>query len=157
MNNTSFKPKRKRNDGFARPQGASAPNNNRNRNRNQNQGKKKASTLDPRRLVKKAVPVEETIFVPTHTYEEMPLHSKLKNTLKQKGYTHPTAIQEKAIQHIIDGKDLLGIANTGTGKTGAFLIPIIHRLLENNAQFQSLVVVPIVNFLEVPEKKLVPA
>ncbi len=142
MNNTSFKPKRKINDGFARPQGASAPNNNRNRNRNQSQGKKKASTLDPRRLVKKAVPVEETVFVPTHTYEEMPLHSKLKNTLKQKGYTHPTAIQEKAIQHIIDGKDLLGIANTGTGKTGAFLIPIIHRLLENNAQFQSLVVVP---------------
>ena len=138
MNNTSYKPKRKRNGGFVRHQAANAPINQRNRN----QGKKKESSLDPNRLIKKAMPLNEVISKPSYAFDQMPLHLKLKDALKHKGYTHPTAIQEKAIQPIIDGRDLLGVANTGTGKTGAFLIPIIHRLLAHEARFQSLVVVP---------------
>lgn len=138
MNNTSYKPKRKRNGGFSRLKAENTSFNQRNRN----QGKKKESSLDPRRLIKKAAPLNEVVFKPSHSFDQMPLHSKLIDALKYKGYTHPTAIQEKAIQHVIDGQDLLGVANTGTGKTGAFLIPIIHRLLENEAPFQSLVVVP---------------
>ena len=49
-------------------------------------------------------------------------------TIKSKGYRTPTPIQSQAIEHILHGKDLLGIAQTGTGKTAAFSLPIIHNL-----------------------------
>ena len=56
-------------------------------------------------------------------------------SIENLGYSEPTPIQEKAISKIMIGKDVLGIAQTGTGKTGAFLIPIIHRLqpMANNS------------------------
>ena len=56
-------------------------------------------------------------------------------SIENLGYSDPTPIQDKAISKIMIGKDVLGIAQTGTGKTGAFLIPIIHRLqpMANNS------------------------
>ncbi len=93
-------------------------------------------------FVKKASPVEETTYKPTRTFAEFDLHPRLKETLIQKGFTYPTEIQERSISDVIAGRDLLGIAKTGTGKTGAFLIPIIHRLLSAEQPFQTLIVVP---------------
>ena len=94
-------------------------------------------------FVKKASPVEETTYKPLRKFEEFDIHPKLKETLIQKGFTYPTEIQERSINDVIAGRDLLGIAKTGTGKTGAFLIPIIHRLLSNaDEPFQTLIVVP---------------
>ncbi|GAW40416.1 ATP-dependent RNA helicase RhlE [Brevundimonas sp. SH203] len=61
----------------------------------------------------------------------MGLNKALLQALASTGYTKPTPIQEKAIPDVMAGKDLLGIAQTGTGKTAAFALPILHRLAEN--------------------------
>ena len=70
-------------------------------------------------------PVEQKI---TNTFETFGLHPELVKNILSKGYTLPTPIQDQAIQPILDGRDLIGIANTGTGKTAAFLIPLIQKI-----------------------------
>ncbi len=64
-------------------------------------------------------------------FNEIPLSASLLNNLKTLGYSTPTAIQSEAIPLVLEGHDLLGIAQTGTGKTAAFCLPIIDRLLKN--------------------------
>jgi len=70
-------------------------------------------------------------------FDELNLIPSIKKALKVKGYTTPTPIQQKSIPHLLEGKDLLGIAQTGTGKTAAFSLPIINRLAKNNIQVRS--------------------
>jgi ATP-dependent RNA helicase RhlE len=112
-------------------------------NRNEGRQKKKlASSIDPRMLVKKAVPLNEKVYVSERTYDDFAIHSKLKLALKAKKFLKPTEIQDKSIEYIMDGRDVLGIAKTGTGKTGAFLIPFIDRWLNDKSFLQVLVVVP---------------
>jgi ATP-dependent RNA helicase RhlE len=66
------------------------------------------------------------------TFDELKLLEPLKLALREAGYTHPTPIQAEAIPSLLDGRDLLGCAQTGTGKTAAFALPILHRLVEAN-------------------------
>lgn len=103
---------------------------------------KNGSSLDPRLLVKAALPLEEAVYLSERTFSQMPINARLKATLGVKGYTHPTEIQDRTLESLLQGHNLLGVAQTGTGKTGAFLIPIIHRLLEERRFFQTLVIVP---------------
>jgi ATP-dependent RNA helicase RhlE len=65
------------------------------------------------------------------TFSQLGLNSALLQSLKAEGYTTPTPIQTQAIPSVVAGKDLLGIAQTGTGKTAAFALPILHRLAAN--------------------------
>ena len=95
------------------------------KNRNRGSRNKMVSTIDPQKLVKKASQTKEEKFVSTQTFRGLQLHQKLVRDIDSKGYKHPTEIQEKSIPSLIDGNDMIGIAATGTGKTGAFLIPII--------------------------------
>jgi ATP-dependent RNA helicase RhlE len=106
------------------------------------QGRNKRSSVNPNQLIKRAIQKDEIVFEPSLSFEQMQLHPRVKNALYRKGYTYPTEIQEKTIGLLIKGHDLLGIAKTGTGKTAAFLIPIIHRLLTEERPFQSLIIVP---------------
>jgi ATP-dependent RNA helicase RhlE len=82
-------------------------------------------------LVKKAVPQAIEDYAPTKNFKEHGLNVKIIESLDLKGYTQPTPIQDQAIPHIMESRDILGIANTGTGKTAAFLLPLIHQVLEN--------------------------
>lgn len=66
------------------------------------------------------------------TFSELKLIDPLKKALEEAGYTNPTPIQAEAIPTLLDGKDLLGCAQTGTGKTAAFALPILHRLVQAN-------------------------
>lgn len=81
-------------------------------------------------------------------FEELPLIAPILKALKDKNYTEPTAIQEKAIPLVLDQNDVLGSAQTGTGKTAAFAIPIIQRIHEmdngqgGKPQLLSLIVTP---------------
>jgi len=112
-------------------------------NRQRNKTPKK-STLDPNLLVQKATVVasERTITVATK-FEDMQLQFQLKSNIQKMGFVSPTEIQDKTFDRLVEGANLIGIANTGTGKTGAFLIPILENLLRNKDQkFQSLIVVP---------------
>ena len=64
-------------------------------------------------------------------FDAMGLNPLLLQALKAEGYERPTPIQSQAIPQVMTGKDLLGIAQTGTGKTAAFALPILHRLAVN--------------------------
>jgi ATP-dependent RNA helicase RhlE len=64
-------------------------------------------------------------------FTDLNLAKPLLKALTEKGYTQPTPIQEQAIPLVMSGRDLLGIAQTGTGKTAAFALPILHRLAED--------------------------
>ena len=70
------------------------------------------------------------------TFSELGLNSALLKTLEAERYTIPTPIQAQAIPSVLEGKDLLGIAQTGTGKTAAFALPILHRLAANRRPAQ---------------------
>ncbi|RZJ33777.1 MAG: DEAD/DEAH box helicase [Flavobacterium sp.] len=61
-------------------------------------------------------------------FEDLSISSTILHAISDEGYTNPTPIQEKAIPIILEGRDLIGCAQTGTGKTAAFAIPIIHQL-----------------------------
>ncbi len=82
------------------------------------------------------------------TFKELGLAEPILKALSDEGYTNPTPIQEKAIPILLKGKDLLGVAQTGTGKTAAFGIPILHHLYErislsqNKRKIKALVVTP---------------
>ena len=68
------------------------------------------------------------------TFKELDLIEPILKALEQTGYTTPTPIQEQAIPVLLKGKDLLGCAQTGTGKTAAFAIPIIQRLYQSDSK-----------------------
>lgn len=67
------------------------------------------------------------------TFENLNIIAPITQALKQKGYEEPTPIQEKAIPHLLKGSDVFGTAQTGTGKTAAFAIPILQRLYAGQA------------------------
>jgi ATP-dependent RNA helicase RhlE len=73
-----------------------------------------------------------TQFLKMLNFTELNLDPRILVALEAKGYTTPTPIQAQAIPHLLEGKDLLGIAQTGTGKTAAFSLPIIDRLSKSN-------------------------
>lgn len=103
--------------------------------------RKPEKKLDPNLFVKKAVDSTEEEFVATKKFSDFPLIDKLHRNISEHGYIDPTAIQEQAIPQIIEGRDLIGIANTGTGKTAAFLISLINKsYLDRNQRV--LIVVP---------------
>jgi ATP-dependent RNA helicase RhlE len=62
------------------------------------------------------------------SFEDLALVEPIRRALDEEGYTQPTPIQQQAIPHLLLGRDLLGIAQTGTGKTAAFALPILQRL-----------------------------
>jgi len=83
--------------------------------------------IHPSKFINKAKSYEETPYEATHTFADFPFGAELHHNIAEKGYETPSAIQDQAIPHIIAGKDVIGLANTGTGKTAAFLLPIIER------------------------------
>ena len=66
--------------------------------------------------------------IPLTQFSDLGLAAPLLDALAAESYTEPTPIQAQAIPHVLAGRDLLGIAQTGTGKTAAFALPILHRL-----------------------------
>ncbi|HEY6018519.1 MAG TPA: DEAD/DEAH box helicase [Candidatus Paceibacterota bacterium] len=97
---------------------------------------------DISRFVNKAVITEEApVFVPEHAFVDFALDQRLKQNIVAKGYTQPTPIQDRAINHVLRGDDVVGIANTGTGKTAAFLIPLINKVLTGQGE-RVLIMVP---------------
>ncbi|MBL7781001.1 MAG: DEAD/DEAH box helicase, partial [Saprospiraceae bacterium] len=76
-------------------------------------------------------------------FNELDLHPDLLDGIDALNYKTATPIQEKAIPLILEGKDLIGVAQTGTGKTAAFVLPILNEILESGESnyTQALVIV----------------
>lgn len=68
------------------------------------------------------------------TFSELGLHDRVLRAIQDEGYNTPTPIQEQAIPHLMQGKDLFGCAQTGTGKTAAFALPILHNITSNESR-----------------------
>ncbi|HCR76806.1 MAG TPA: DEAD/DEAH box helicase, partial [Chryseobacterium sp.] len=64
-------------------------------------------------------------------FTDLQLIDPISKAIQEQGYTNPTPIQERSIPEILKGKDFLGCAQTGTGKTAAFAIPILQNLAQN--------------------------
>jgi superfamily II DNA/RNA helicase len=76
-------------------------------------------------------------------FSDLNIHEQLKEAIAYMGFEHLTPIQEKAIPIILEHKDLIACAQTGTGKTGAFVLPILNKLIDkNNKDTDTLILVP---------------
>jgi superfamily II DNA/RNA helicase len=97
--------------------------------------------IDPARFVKAAIPAEDTPYTARHVFDDFAIHPRLKSNLAYHGYTAPTPIQDQAIPAALAGQDVVGLANTGTGKTAAFAVPILNRLMSEQAS-KALIIAP---------------
>lgn len=77
---------------------------------------------------------ENTAETPVLTFADLGLSPKVQSAVADAGYTNPTPIQAGAIPHALQGKDVLGIAQTGTGKTASFVLPMLTRLEKGRAR-----------------------
>lgn len=105
----------------------------------------KQSTVHYSRYINKAVAVEEEApYVPTYSFDTFGLNQRTAATVRHLGFTKPSPIQDQAIPPALAGKDIIGLANTGTGKTAAFLLPTIEKLLvsPNHSIMSVLVLAP---------------
>ena len=97
--------------------------------------------IDPAKFIKIAHPVTAEEYVPEHTFADFAVDQRLHDNIARKGFVTPTPIQDKTIALGLAGKDVIGIANTGTGKTAAFAVPILHQLMTDR-QSRALIVAP---------------
>lgn len=132
------------------------------RNTNRRRGSRQNFSRDPRKknnnkrsytwsetdLVKtieynRNIPDTETEqeYLPTHAFEDFGFEKKIEQNIRNKGYVTPTPVQDKAIPLIMTGHDIIGIANTGTGKTAAFLLPLLNKTYKDRSQ-KVLIIAP---------------
>jgi len=98
--------------------------------------------IDPAKFINKAIMNEEIdVFKPEHEFSDFKIDQRLKQIVMARGYKTPTPIQDKVIPCAINGSDIVGVANTGTGKTAAFLLPLINKIILNPKE-QVLIVTP---------------
>lgn len=103
---------------------------------------KYASYTDYSRYITKAVSsFEEDKYIPKNKFSDFDVDSKLKSNILDKGYKIPTPIQDQSIPYAIQGRDVIGIAETGTGKTAAFVIPLLNKVIKNPSQ-KVLIIAP---------------
>src|SRR5215203_2077386 len=84
----------------------------------------------------------EAEFRESSTFADLGLIEPLVRVLSSLGYETPTPIQERAIPSLLEGKDVVGLAQTGTGKTAAFALPILQRIDPTNRKTQAIVLAP---------------
>jgi ATP-dependent RNA helicase RhlE len=97
--------------------------------------------IDPAKFVKIANPVKAEDYTPKHKFADFKVDRRLHENIAHKGFVIPTPIQDQTIELGLAGNDVIGIANTGTGKTAAFLVPILNRLMTDRSA-KALIVAP---------------
>ena len=97
--------------------------------------------IDVSRFINRATTVVEEVYTPVHTFGDFKLDEKLKERIAIRGFSIPSPIQDQAIPNAIDGRDIIGLANTGTGKTAAFLIPTINKIIKDK-KHKAIIITP---------------
>ncbi len=116
----------------------SPANNFRRNNKNASQKKRGAGygfskSINPSKFINKSTE-KKAAYVSENNFNDFHIDSYLKKSIERRGYKTPTEIQDKTIPVILQGKDIIGVANTGTGKTAAFLLPLIDKVLRDKKQ-----------------------
>ncbi|KKQ34498.1 MAG: DEAD/DEAH box helicase domain protein [Candidatus Nomurabacteria bacterium GW2011_GWB1_37_5] len=98
--------------------------------------KKFESTINISDFIKKAsiIVPEKLVTIKHASFAEFNLHGDIQKNLAVKKYLIPTPIQDQSIPSVMEGRDIIGLASTGTGKTAAFLLPLINKLLADRSQ-----------------------
>lgn len=109
--------------------------------RNNNRGKQ---TINPAKFINRDVETAESVveYTAVHSFTDFNLPALLQNNLEAAGFQTPSAIQDQTIPLGLQKKDVIGLANTGTGKTAAFLVPIIDSLYANREYKSVLIMAP---------------
>jgi len=114
----------------------------RGQNQRRRGGGRGASFFDPSRFINtNPVDVIEEIYTPKHSFETLGFNQQLLETISKMGITSPTPIQDQIIPEILKNRDVIGIAETGTGKTAAFLLPLIEKTIKDPKR-QTLILAP---------------
>jgi ATP-dependent RNA helicase RhlE len=104
-------------------------------------GKRRGDYIDPSRFVAIAKPSVAPDYEVQHKFEDFQVDARIHQNLIAKGFVTPSPIQDQTIPLGLQGNDIIGIANTGTGKTAAFAIPVIHGLMSRQ-NAKALIVAP---------------
>ena len=131
--------------GFSRNQTNRPPHRRRNGGNGGSRGKSnhRGAYIHPSKFINKAtIAGPETPYEATHTFADFPFHEVLHKNIAHQGYETPSAIQDQSIMHTLDRRDVLGLANTGTGKTAAFLLPILNNLYTQKDPLSVLILAP---------------
>lgn len=100
------------------------------------------SSINPEQLIRMAEPVKEVV-IETRNFDALQLQSVIMENIKKMGFVSMTPIQDQSMEPLLERKNIIGIASTGTGKTGAFLIPMIENMLTTQGVIpQQLIMVP---------------
>lgn len=103
----------------------------------------KVSKLNSEMFVAKASNEKVKSIKSDRLFTDLNLHSQLQGNIDKMGFTAMTEIQDKSFEQLFEGENIIGIANTGTGKTGAFLIPILDKYLKNpDEKKPTIIIVP---------------
>ncbi len=104
---------------------------------------RRSSSIPTEKFINQAVAsADEVPYQPTHSFHDFGLNARSVATLDHLGFTAPSPIQDQAIEPALAGRDIIGLANTGTGKTAAFLLPIIEQLANNRNAVSVLILAP---------------
>ena len=108
-----------------------------------NRGPRNTPQIHASRFINKAIAVQaEEPYAPTHAFDEFGLSKQTVATLAYLGFSQPSEIQDKCIPAALQNRDVIGLANTGTGKTAAFLLPIIDKISANRDPLSVLILAP---------------
>ena len=115
-------------------------NNQRSGGRSGGGGNRRGAYIHPSKFINKAVAkADEVPYESKHEFMDFAFSADLQHNIIEKGYKIPSAIQDQAIPYILEGRDVIGLANTGTGKTAAFILPIIEKI-RNTQDFNSVLI-----------------
>lgn len=106
--------------------------------------RRNVKTFDPTNTINNlstSKPIDKQEYIVQNTFDNFRIDDRLKKNIAYRNYKNPTPIQDQSIPEILKGNDLIGIANTGTGKTLAFLIPLLDKMLKDR-QEKVLIVAP---------------
>ncbi|MFH0845867.1 MAG: DEAD/DEAH box helicase [Patescibacteria group bacterium] len=110
------------------------------RSRNSRSGQSQFNDIS--KFINKAIPMAEVApYEAVNSFANFPIDERLKTNITRIGYTNLTPIQDQSIPHVLGGRDIVGIANTGTGKTAAFVIPLLDKVMKN-ANHKVIIIAP---------------
>ncbi len=116
--------------------------NNRNQTRSRSGGSRiKKEYISTDKYIQAAKVTSTEQYIPTHQFSDFDIHPRIKTNLANNKFLAPTAIQDQAIPAGLKDQDIVGIANTGTGKTAAFAIPLLHKIITSSNHY-ALIMAP---------------